>query len=109
MALGRRVHFGERAGGTGVNCGIVIVGGERHLSASMVSSIYALAAMKGVNVSTCHEPPPPPIDLDALIQQFDLPTLPKIEEPFFSKETAYERRNRGQKWYRRFEKKPRRK
>ncbi len=87
---------------------ILIMGGSHRLSAELLSATMALAASSGVRVLICDVPAPPPIDLDTLIQQFDLPTPPQIEEPFFPRETAYERRNRNAPWFRRFDKKKKR-
>jgi len=67
----------------------------------METTMILLALADGMGVRTYHGPA---IDLDSIEQDFTTEPEQAAEQLFIPKESAYERRNRGAKWYRRFEK-----
>ena len=61
-------------------------------------TLIALAFSESLGFATRQEPK---IDLDSIEKDFAIQPANE-EQLFIPKETAYERRNRGQKWYRKF-------
>lgn len=87
--------------------GILVFGGHCYGHHLHVLSAIALAQSRGMNVIIV-EPErkgPTPEEMVMALKTNCSFLHDKLEEQLFiPKESAYDRRNRGQKWYRRFEK-----
>lgn len=83
-----------------MNDGIFISNGNRHGNLMRLhAELIALAASKNITIVFEEQKQPAVQDM---IEKLKLQMMPEIKEPFFPRETAYERRNRGQKWYCKF-------
>lgn len=85
-----------------MNDRLLTLGGNRYSKTETMTRLIALAFVEGLGVVTL-QGPESIIDLASIEKEFVVEP-PTEQEPFFKKETAYERRNRGQKWYRKFNK-----
>lgn len=82
----------------------IVIAGLGHISATQLMAAHALASAH--NTSLTILPPhitEPKIDMEKIVKEFKAPDI-VWKEPFFPKESAWERRNPNQPFYSRFRK-----
>lgn len=88
---------------------ITDVGYYRGRSDLHLLALISLVMSRGMHVVIVKDKQPSTEEITAkLVQEFKLSTEKAFAEPFFPKESAWERRNSNAPWYRRFQTKRRR-